>query len=214
MPERIKPRLERDLSTRPNIRGRKSIHTPTRINPFDFHQTLLECQTPRCGHLTTSFIFVFLLGFFFQSALNLDDNHEPDPPVRERTPRQLAYRRRRRPRTNQSIEPGFRPAAWLSQHQHRSLKGTRITPNMKFDGQPPKGLIIVCASKGDLFTAEWDGGQATPLEWRSPLTPDPVTGWVGHPLQAHNAIRRRASLQGSICCKGRWTHFLTLQVTG
>ena len=46
-----------------------------------------------------------------------------------------------------------------------------------------------------VFTTEGGGGQATPLQRGSPLTPDPMAGWVGHSLgrshkpQNHEQLR-------------------------
>lgn len=131
MPERIKPRLEsysvqreRDLLTRPNIRGRKSIYSPARINPFDFQQAL------RVSNSTLR-----TLDHFFHRGLpqppspppphsHLNNKIPPGPALRLNAmrPRRLAHRRRRRQRTILSTEPGSRPVAWLSQRQHRSLK--------------------------------------------------------------------------------------------
>lgn len=38
-------------------------------------------------------------------------------------------------------------------------------------------------------TAEGDGGQATPLQRRGPLAPDPVAGGIGDPLQGGHRQR-------------------------
>lgn len=83
MPERIKPRLEscsvqreRDLSTCPNIRGRKSIYSPARINPFDFHQTL---------RVSNSTLWTLDHFFYLCSSSHLNNNIESNPLGGERT---------------------------------------------------------------------------------------------------------------------------------
>lgn len=74
---------------------------------------------------TLDHFFLSLFVFFFTPH-----KIQPSPALllNTRRPRQLAHRRRRRQRTSLSTEPGSRPAAWLSQRQHRSLKCTRVTP--------------------------------------------------------------------------------------
>lgn len=95
--------------------------------------------------------------------------------------------------TSLSTAPGSPPEALLSQHRHKSLTDSEtgesklrrlvfLPVKCKYSNLNPTFHIH------KMFTTEWDGGQTTPLQWRSPFTPDAMTGWVGHSLNTSHRM--------------------------